>query len=152
MQVSDKSSITTFRGGALDDTISRIEQSISRMDYFCNAIPAPAILYSTKNLILWYNDPMERVLFGHNGRLPAHAKAKEVLNKPMREVLCEDAADYIERENAKVRETRMPQYDEYIPPGIPNRKWRCLRFPVQRTRVGAILLPSDDDIDFFTRA
>jgi hypothetical protein len=143
--------ITLIKGVDLERTINEIEQKLVRMDVFLRNIPAPCLLYSTKDIILWYNHPAEKVLFGHNGRLLPHATRANILNQHVQEVLTEHAAQYIIEKNAEVRRSGLPQYDEYSPEEVPESIWKCLRFPVETTRVGVILLPSEDYVTFFDK-
>lgn len=144
--------LTKVSSKEFEDTVTQIENSIFRMEAFCTEIPAPCILYSSNDIVLWYNEPMKRVLYGHNGKLVAHAVIDNVLNRSVTDSMYSAAAEYITKENAKVRFSQKTQYDSYTPEKAgkgDDRSWLCLRFPVAITRVGAILLPDKDNVDFF---
>lgn len=136
-----------------EDTLTLVENTILGMEIFCREIPAPCMLFSSNDIVLWYNAPMTRVLRGFNGRLQPHAHDEEVLNKSIRDVFYKPVADYVLYQNALVRASGLPQYDNYtsqVQAELKDKPWSCFRFPVVGGRVGVILLPGAEDIEFFS--
>lgn len=128
--------------------IEAVEKQLDYMDQFITEMPAPCILYSAKDIILWYNEPMNLVLDGKCG-VPKAKKVPNVLYEKVSAALKDEYADHIIEENARVREHKCPQFDYFYskPTGFP--AWLCYRFLVGEKRVGTVLLPSIDDPAFF---
>lgn len=142
--MTQDSEITTF-----SHTITGVEKLLDRQDAFIHAMPMPCILYSTKDIILWYNDPMARLFLGKNPCVPNLIKTPQVLHKTVTEAFIEEYASFVTKHNAEVRDLGRGRYDEFTIRGSCG--WFCYRFPVLKSRVGAVLLPRCEHPEFFSK-
>lgn len=109
--------------------------------------PVPFVMYDIDGTITWANPCMLGVFFGLHDRSELKRRSQqEIFGRPYRDVFPSYLSDYVDLNNDRVWHSREPQLErDWSDEQWVGIRWDVIRYPVNSTKIVAILIPKDAD-------
>jgi len=130
-----------------DEALSLLAAPAIATETMCKVIdfmPIPVVVFDIDETISWANRCMLNLTFG----VPEHLiffKGQECFGKRIVDVFPETLAQYVIPRNRKVWTDQAAQYESWQDQDKPGVQWDVIRYPVNSTKICAVLLPNDSD-------
>lgn len=107
-------------------------------------MPLPVAVFDIDETISWANRCMLNMTFG----VPEHLiffKGAKCFGQRIVDVFPDRLAQYVIPRNRKVWTEQAAQYESWQDQDKPGAQWDVIRYPVNSTKICAVLLPNDSD-------
>jgi hypothetical protein len=125
----------------LEQTYRNIEIDLDHMHLLFSHLPVPTILYDLADNISWCSKSMLNLNWGVGKPATFYRNNRDYFGKHITDVMPAELAEYVQKQNARVRKTQRSQYEAWRGSDPAGVDWQVLRFPCGSHHLGVILFP-----------